>query len=297
MNLLKKIYLTLQSQGRHPLNRHSSLRAAWNFSLAQISARLVPGEVCVAFPNETRLLVPPKMKGAAHFIYPGVCEFEEMSFVLHFARPNELFVDVGANIGAYTILAAGAVGSAGIAFEPNPSTFRALEANIHLNNLGSRVKLVNAALGKNEGILRMTDGLGTENRACAEDQKSGGVSVPMTTLDKILAGQNPVLLKMDVEGFETQVFSGATQTLANFSLQAMIVEKNGAGHAYGFDEEALHQKIRDHGFNPCTYSPFDRKLTPVSVNVGGNIIYIRDVNASRQKLQAAPIFHFKGFKI
>jgi hypothetical protein len=51
------------------------------------------------------------MKGAAHFIYPGVCEFEEMAFVLHYARPTDLFVDVGANIGAYTVLAAGASGA------------------------------------------------------------------------------------------------------------------------------------------------------------------------------------------
>jgi hypothetical protein len=143
----------------------------------------------------------------------------------------------------------------------------------------------------------MTDGLGTENRACSEDQKSGGVSVPMTTLDKNLAGQNPVLLKMDVEGFETEVFSGAVQTLANLSLQAMIVEKNGAGRPYGFDENELHKKIRDHGFNPCIYSPFDRKLTQVATDTGGNIIYIRDVAAARQKLQAAPPFRFKDFKI
>ena len=128
--MLKKLYVTLRTQGRHPLNRKSSWRAAFDFSLAQIAARLVPGEVCVPFPNGTRLLVPPHMKGAAHFIYPGLCEFEDMGFALHFLRPDDLFLDVGANIGAYTVLAAGAAGCRVIAFEPAPATFRSLQANL-----------------------------------------------------------------------------------------------------------------------------------------------------------------------
>ncbi len=297
MNLLKKIYLTLQAQGRHPLNRKSSLGAAIDFSIAQVASRFVPGDVCVDFPNETKLFVPPKMKGAAHFIYPGVCEFEEMAFVLHFARPGELFVDIGANIGAYTVLAAGAIGSNAIAFEPNPSTFRALQTNIRLNDLGGRVHIINAALGRAEGTLKMTNGLGTENRACPEGSSASGVSVPMSTLDKNLEDKNHVFLKIDVEGFESEVFAGGMQTLARPSFQAMIIEKNGAGAPYGFDEDALHKKICDHGFHPCTYSPFKRKLTTISTQVGGNIIYVRDVDAARQKLQAAPVFHFNGFKI
>jgi FkbM family methyltransferase len=297
MNLLKKVFVTLQAQGRHPLNRHSGLRAAWNFTIAQLAARAVPGDICVPFPNDTRLLVPTKMKGAAHFIYPGLCEFEDMAFVLHFVRPEELFVDVGANIGAYTVLAAAAIGARGMAFEPNPSTFRALRANVRLNDLGQKVKAVNAALGQNEGMLQMTDGLGTENRACANGQTAGGVTVPMTTLDISLAGQNPVLLKMDVEGFESAVFAGAAQTLAQPSLQAMIVEKNGSGQPYGFDENALHQKIRAHGFTPCGYAPFTRTLTAISPEAGGNILYVRDLTGSQQRLRSAPAFDFKGFKI
>lgn len=298
MNFLRKVLPALWAQGRHPLNRQSSALAAWNFAIAQLASRAVPGDICVDFPNGSRLLVPPHMKGAAHFIHPGLCEFEDMSFVMHFVRPGELFVDAGANIGAYTVLASAAIGAQAIAFEPNPSTFRALTANVALNSIGQLVKTVNTALGQSEGRLQMTDGRGTENCACANGQPAAGtVSVPMATLDKALAGQNPVLLKMDVEGFESAVFTGAAQTLAAQSLKAMIIERNGAGAAYGFDEDALHKNIRDHGFRPCAYAPFTRTLSEIASNASGNILYIRDLIACRQRLKTAPAFRFKDFTI
>ena len=111
MLLLKKIFATLRWVANHPLNRRCKTKAVWNFCVAQVAARLVPGDICRPFPNQTKLLISPGMKGAAHFIFPGLCEFEEMAFVLHFLRPDDLFVDVGANVGAYTILASGAVGA------------------------------------------------------------------------------------------------------------------------------------------------------------------------------------------
>ena len=81
------------------------------------------------------------MKGAAHYITPRLCEFEEMAFVMHFLRPGELFVDVGANVGAFTVLAAGVAGAAVRAFEPNPGTFEMLERNVRLNGLQEAGKL------------------------------------------------------------------------------------------------------------------------------------------------------------
>jgi len=123
------------------------------------------------------------------------------------------------------------------------------------------------------------------------------VTVKTTTLDDALATISPLLMKMDVEGFEGEVFAGAVATLRNPSLQAMIVEMNGAGNRYGFDETALHQKIRDHGFQPCSYEPFKRELIRQPGATDGNIIYVRDIESARQRLRAAPPFHFKGFTV
>ena len=181
MHLLKKVYYTLQSVANHPLKKHAKWRAIREFCMAQVAVRLVPGDVCVAFPNQTKLLISPRMKGAAHFISPGLCEFDEMCFVAHFLRPGDLFADVGANVGAYTVLASGVAGARAVSFEPSPGTFQYLAQNVKLNDLTEKVTALNAALGRQEGKLRLTENLGTENYVCPVGADSDGVEVNVTS--------------------------------------------------------------------------------------------------------------------
>ncbi len=58
------------------------------------------------------------MTGATGNIYAGLHEFDDMAFFLHLLRPEDMFADVGSNIGSYTILASGVVGAKSVAFEP-----------------------------------------------------------------------------------------------------------------------------------------------------------------------------------
>jgi FkbM family methyltransferase len=267
-----------------------------DFALAQVAVRLVPGDVCVPFPNDKKLLIPPKMKGAAHFVCPGLCEFEEMCFVMHFLRPDDLFIDVGANIGAYTVLASGVAKAATIAFEPSPATYRYLVQNINLNQL-DRAKSLNLALGSEEGVIQLTEGLGTENYVRPAGDPSKGVEVQVALLDKIVAHLEPCLMKVDVEGFETKVLAGATQTLQKHSLRAMIVERTGNGLRYGFDESLLHRNIQNAGFIPSAYSPPKRQLRRIPGDASGNIIYVRDFDRAEARLREAKAFEFGGLTI
>jgi len=297
MQLLKKIYYTLQSVGNHPLKRHAKWRAMREFCVAQVAVRLVPGDVCVPFPNETKLLISPRMKGAAHFISPGLCEFDEMCFVTHFLRPADLFADVGANVGAYTVLSSGVAGAKAVSFEPSPDTFRYLAQNVRLNELSEKVTAMNVALGGKEGTLRLTDNLGTENYICPEEAGSAGVEVQVKMLDKVFANSVPTLIKIDVEGFETEVFAGGEQLLRQPALQAMIVERGAVEGRYGYDEDALHQRIRAAGFLPCAYSGMTRRLSKISPESKGNVIYVRDFEAAQERLQMARAFRFAGQEI
>lgn len=90
----------------------------------QIGNRLVLGPVAARFVNDARLFVQKGMTGATGNLYVGLHEFEDMSFVLHGLRPDDLFVDVGANVGSYTVLAGAAVGASCVSFEPIPETLR-----------------------------------------------------------------------------------------------------------------------------------------------------------------------------
>lgn len=297
MNPIVKIITALQFVANHPVNRGRKFRAVAEYGFIQIAARLVPGDVCVEFPNRTRLMISPHMKGAAHFIAPRLCEFNDMAFVMHFLRPGEMFADVGANVGAFTVLAAGVAGARAISFEPSAETFEMLSRNVRLNGLTDRVRPVNAVVGPSVGTVQFSAGLGTENHVATGSEKENSVSVPMTTLDHELTATPATLLKVDVEGFETEVFGGAGNTLENQTLQAIIVERNGCGNRYGYDEEALHTQIRSHGFTPCSYEPFARKLQQSEDGDGGNIIYIRDFDAANTRLRTAAPFELGILKV
>jgi len=290
MDPFTKVFLTLRHVARHPVNRDRKLKAVLEYGLIQIAARTVPGDICVKFPNDTRLLVPPRMKGAAHYIAPRICEFEEMAFVMHFVRPDDLFVDVGANIGAFTVLAGGVAGACTLSFEPVTGTFEMLTRNVLLNGLQGRAKTVRAAVGRKEGTVQLSVGFGTENRVTTNSRASDSASVPLTTLDKELAGRAATFLKVDVEGFESDVFAGASETLKQPKLEAMIVERGNMGLEYGFDEEALHRSIREHGFLACRYDPFTRQLSATDGSTSGIVIYVRDLAASNQRLRTAAKF-------
>jgi FkbM family methyltransferase len=297
MNPVTKILGALRAIARHPVNHRRKLMAVLEYGFIQTAARLVPGDICVEFPNHTRLLVSPRMKGAAHYIAPRLCEFEEMAFVMHFLRPGELFVDVGANVGAFTVLAAGVAGAEVRAFEPNPGTFEMLERNIRLNGLQERVNPVRAAAGQSEGTIQLTTDLGTENHVTTGAPAKNSATVKMIALDKELSEAAPDLLKVDTEGFETEVFSGATNLLRRPRLRAMIVERGNSGVRYGFDEAALHRQIRQCGFIPCHYDPFARRLSRVENEALGNIIYVRDIPGTDAVLRAAPAFKLDDLSV
>src|SRR6185295_2090869 len=95
---------------------------AWRRFLAwQISSRLLP-EVVVPWVHGLRLGARRGMTGATGNIYAGLHEFHDMMLLLHFLRPGDIFLDMGANIGSYSLLAAGVAGATAHAFEPDPQT-------------------------------------------------------------------------------------------------------------------------------------------------------------------------------
>lgn len=290
INIFTKLYTTLRDVAKHPLCRQSPWEARRKYCMGQFCSRMLGTEVCAPFPNEFRLLVSPRIKGEANFIYPPLVEFAEMGFVLHYLRPEDLFGDVGANIGAFTVLASGAVGARTVAFEPSPSTFRRLNINIRLNGLLEKVTSVNAAVGRADGSTEFTEGLGTENCVVPKDYCGNKSLVPVVKLDRFFSAEIPKLLKIDVEGFETEVLAGAPQLLHHPSLRAMIVERSHNGTRYGFDEGRLHSTIREAGFAPCSYDPLTRAFSPLADGAVGNIIYLRSTEEAAKVVREAPQF-------
>lgn len=281
----------------HPLTRGRKIDAIKRWLRWQFGSRVLGWSVVVPFVGETRLLAKPGMTGATGNIYCGLHEFEDMAFVLHFLRPGDLFVDIGANIGSYTILASAAKANV-ISFEPVPSTFEALLDNVHLNRLERTVEARNAAVGRNTGELEMIADQDTTNQVLVGGSQYAGksVRVPVVTLDSVLQGKTPKLIKIDVEGFETEVLAGAKATLANPALGAVLMELNGSGAHYGFDEDGLHHDMQAIGFRPYRYDPLGRRLIDLegARSGAGNTLYLRDPDAIQAVVHASPSYRVMG---
>jgi FkbM family methyltransferase len=228
-----------------------------------------------------KLLVRNGMTGATGNIYCGLHEFTDMGFLLHFLQPGDLLVDAGANIGSYTVLASVVCGAEVVALEPDPDTMRSLRANVAINRAESRVELVAAALGSRTGSIQFTIGLDTTNHvATSADTQTREVFV--RRLDEVLKERKPRLLKMDVEGYEGEVIAGATQTLGDSSLVAVLTENYDA---------SVRGPLEAHGFRQHRYDPFTRTLSVFDTAldaIHGNALFVREAEGVRERLSLAP---------
>lgn len=282
-----------------PLNQGRPIRALWRFVKWQMSSRLAPGPIIVPWINGSKFIASPGETGVTGNIYNGLLEFRDMAYLLHALRPDDWFCDVGANVGSYTILACRAVGARGVAFEPVPATYDRLLANLRVNNISERVRALNQGLGETSGSLRFSTEDNCMNHVLSDSERDvPAVEVPVTPLDAVVS-ESPAMMKIDVEGFETPVLSGATRVLADPTLHSILIELNGSGTRYGFDEEKIVQTLEAAGFAAQEYDPYERRLTPLAArhNKEGNTLFVRDVPRAQALVGAAPKFSVLGRQI
>jgi FkbM family methyltransferase len=248
------------------------------------------------FVEGTELIVARGMVGATGNLYAGLHEFNDMGFLLHFLRPGDRFLDVGANVGSYSVLAAGVCGAACTAIEPIPTTHAALLANVRINALEQRVVALNVGVGPSQGTLRFTRSLDCLNHVVPTDEEGTGdvLEVPVTTIDAITRTMRPALIKIDVEGFEMQALAGADETLAAPEVEAIIIELNGLGSRYGSDDDHIDEKLRNFGFAKYRYDPFARRLRPRSRLGGDNVLYLRRPAEASERLRRARAVQVHG---
>ena len=137
----------------------------------------------------------------------------EKSFFVHHVRPGMRVVDIGANIGMYTLLLSQLVGEHGkvFAFEPDSALYEVLSHNCRINH-ATNVKLFNLALGsKSETRFLFRPGLNSGDNRLAKDTHVGfsqEMEVRVSKLDDLLHEENIDFIKMDVQGWEFEVFHG-----------------------------------------------------------------------------------------
>ena len=203
----------------------------------------------------------------------------EMKALTRMCGNNDFVIEVGANIGAHTVELARHVGPGGavLAFEPQRLVFQTLCANVAINNL-KNVYCYWAAAGANAQDIRVPE-LNPEKNAnfggLSLGTNTGGMAVPCMMLDSFLWLQRLRLLKIDVEGMESEVITGASKLISRFKpllyLENDRIEKS----------EALIRQLDTLGydlywnlpplFNPGNFYGVKENIYPrtVSVNMIG----------------------------
>lgn len=283
---------------RHPLNRDRPFATLGRYLGWHLGSRMLGHPMVVPFVNDLRVVASTGAGSAVGVVHYGLEEYTDMAFCAHLLRPGDVFVDVGASIGTYTLLASGVAGADALAFEPVPDTARRLSDNVVLNRLDARVQIRRTAVGASAGSARMTTSLRAANHIAISDRGST-VEVPVTTLDAELAGVHPTMLKIDVEGFEQEVLDGANTVLRRDSLVAVLLEDVGLSARYR-QGSGQHERMLALGFRSHLYCPEQRKLLDLQ-NLrntdGGNTLYLRNLPFVNERLASAAKFNVRGRSI
>jgi FkbM family methyltransferase len=170
--------------------------------------------------NGIKIYIEPRYRKCFKpFFDPTVAEFLNLN-----VRNNDLCLDIGAQVGVYTLQMAHWTRPHGkiISFEPNPEAARALERHILLNRLKDRVKIIPAAIGQTTGseILFTTNvsGAGRLNKPAPLLEVEGPVSkhvVTVLTLDDYCESEqlSPDWIKLDIEGYEFAALASARRLI------------------------------------------------------------------------------------
>jgi FkbM family methyltransferase len=282
LNILKFIAL-------HPLNKGGRLSAVLRFFRYQIVTRLFKSKFLVDWVNDTKFLVSKGETGLTGNLYCGLMEYEDMSFLLHYLNQADTFYDIGANVGAYTILASGVTKAKSIAFEPLPSTYDRLIDQIKVNRIDHLLEARNNGVGSKLDSLEFTNNLNCMNKVNTDPNNTDVTKVEVITLDSCYEPNTPSFVKIDVEGYEKFVLEGGAIFFSNTNVGALIVELNGSGTSFGVEDSDVHKMITSFGFQPVSYDPFSRKVSLIETyDEDGNTIYVKDVKDAQHRVSTSP---------
>lgn len=183
-------------------------------------------------------------------------DWEDLNHLRNRLKPGMVAVDIGCNVGAYTLLASSLVGSKGkvYAFEPNPQTHKRLKNTIAANKI-TNIALFNCGLSDSPGQLTLYPNTEPNNASATmvADGQTKGITVPVSTLDQVVDDnqiQRIDYLKMDVDGFEPNVLKGARQSLSRRIIRFLQTEFSDHWLSRnGSNPQKLYAEIVDHGFH------------------------------------------------
>lgn len=283
-NKIDAIKGVINNFNRNPYAKKNKTKVLLRIFKWQIKSRLKKN-ITVTWINNLKINISKGDTGFTGNIYYGLQDYDDMLFAIRFLGNNDLFIDIGANCGSYSILASKVSKAEVIAFEPNTTTFIKLKKNIELNYSGEKIQLRKIGISNRIGQENITINSGPKNFIVDHLSKENTELISVSTLNAELQNLEPTFLKIDVEGHEIQVLEGATEILKNKGVSVIIVEANGMTERYGYSDNYISNFVKNFGFTQCVYDKDNNKVRESSKIIPGNTIFIRSVEFVNTKLQ------------
>lgn len=202
-----------------------------------------------------KIVCYPKSSYGSFVVYANFPEYEEMTFIQQVIKNGDTVIDVGANIGAISVLAAGSGANTKVyAFEPTPNLVPLIAENISINQFQDRITIHDMAISNQEGSIDFVLTGESEVNHIATTQLLPGQTVKKVstiTLDTF-AQKNNInqidFLKVDVEGAELLVFQGAKKLLETGKIKIIVFELNKNYAEFGYTPNELVNYLKNHNY-------------------------------------------------
>lgn len=247
MNYLRSLMTILN----HPENRGHAIHTIGKLVWWKLNQVFFKTPVLVPLLENTQILCYPNSSYGSYVFYARYPEYDEMMFMERYLNKNDVVVDVGANIGALTVIAATKAHKGKVfAFEPT-SIVEQLRTNVKINNF-QNVTISELVVSHKVGTVSFTISDHSEVSHITTPKKNEkSVKKKATSLDAFLDRKvkRVDFLKIDVEGAEFAVLQGARSLLSRQKIGLVLFEFGSKNELYGSTFKTIHTFLSKYGYS------------------------------------------------
>jgi FkbM family methyltransferase len=266
---------TIEYIWTHPNCKSKKIRSILRFFGWQFYKRLTNKTITIPLTLNIKMYCYPDSRSAASVLYCGLYDYHEMNFILRFLRREDSFIDIGANVGVYTLLAASQLNASSLySFEALPKNYNRLLQNLELNGL-QQVRTHQLAISNSQGYVTLYVSDGDSTPSITSHQGKNTVQVESNTLNnfsKTLPLDRLTLGKIDIEGAELLAFQGANLLFEKQIPVVWILE------ILGKDNQELVNFLHNYGYSLYQYNADTNTLHQIELanKQGNNVLAIAD---------------------
>ena len=257
MHLIKSLLKVLN----HPLNRNTKFKTFFILLWWKINQLFFKIPAIIEIAPNRKCICKPESSFGSLIVYTNRPEYLEMRLTELLLNTDSTFLDVGAGIGDFSLIASSKITTGKIfAFEPSEEPLSTLMENIAINFLEKKIKVIDEVASNKVGTIKFNEESVSE--VSHIETGENGVVKKTTTLDKVIENNKLTtvdLIKIDVEGAESLVIEGLEKSFESKLIKALIIELNSNASQFNSSKVKLVKKLVKHNFK--IYVINDESLT------------------------------------